>query len=122
MPTQQPKQKTGSYGEQLARNHLLAKNYTVIETNWRCPQGEIDIVAQDGDTVVFVEVRTRRAEATAAAFESVNPKKQDKLQTLAFAYVDAKQIESAWRIDVIAVALPRTGQPLVEHVEDALDW
>ncbi|MBZ0286720.1 MAG: YraN family protein, partial [Anaerolineae bacterium] len=82
----------------------------------------IDIVARQADTLVFIEVRTRRA-GVEAAFESITPRKQTKLRALAYAYLSAHGLENAsWRIDLIAVALPRSGPPLIEHLEDGLSW
>lgn len=116
-------QSLGQRGEQLALAHLTNKGYAVLATNWRCPYGELDIVARLGETVVFVEVRTRYTDSTEAAFESINPRKQQKLAALAHLYLKAMQLEdSPWRIDVIAIAIPRTGKPLLEHLENALDW
>jgi putative endonuclease len=113
----------GQRGEQLALAHLQQHGYTILTTNWRCAHGELDIVARKNDTIVFVEVRTRYAQTTDAAFESVNPRKQGKLADLAHLYLADNDLESAsWRIDVIAVAIPRSGKPLVEQVENALDW
>ncbi|MFN8373968.1 MAG: YraN family protein [Anaerolineae bacterium] len=114
---------TGQKGEALAAAFLLTRGYVVVETNWRCTRGEIDIIARDGETLVFVEVRTRHSHNTAEAFESVNTRKQSRLQAAVYAYLDEHPSESdMWRIDVIAVALPREGKPLIEQVEDAFDW
>lgn len=117
------RQSLGRRGETLARDLLLRENYTILTTNWRCPQGELDIVARQHDTIVFVEVRTRYADAPDASFESVNARKQSKLADLAYLYLEAHQMEAqVWRVDVIAVAIPPSGSPILEHVEDALDW
>jgi putative endonuclease len=117
------RQSLGQRGEQLALAHLRQQGYAILSTNWRCAHGELDIVARQHETVVFVEVRTRYAEPTDAAFESVNPRKQEKLTALAHLYLEAHDLEAAlWRIDVIAVAIPRSGKPHVEQVENALDW
>jgi putative endonuclease len=117
------KQSVGRRGEQLALVHLRNNGYVILTTNWRCSFGELDIVARRGEMVVFVEVRTRCTDSTEAAFISVNPRKQQKLAALAHLYLSAMQLEdAAWRIDVIAIAIPRTGKPLLEHLENALDW
>jgi putative endonuclease len=114
---------TGQRGEQLAAAHLQVRGYRIIGANWRCKQGEIDIIAHDGASFIFVEVRTRHAESTSEAFESINTRKQQRMRAAVYAYLAAEKLESAaWRIDVIAVALPRSGHPIIEHVEDALDW
>lgn len=114
---------TGQKGEALAAAHLLARGYAIVEMNWRCTRGEIDIIARQGETLVFVEVRTRHADSTSEAFESVNVRKQSRLQAAVYSYVDEHQLDNTyWRIDVIAVALSNKGKPLIEQVEDALDW
>lgn len=118
------RQQTGKRGEQLAREHLLRAGYTLVACNWRCARGEIDIVAQQGRTLVFVEVRTRRGGAVAAALESITPAKREKLVELAYHYMDEVKADEStlWRIDVIAVALRPGHKPVLEHVEDALGW
>jgi len=114
---------TGDYGEQLAANYLKLQGYTIIETNWRCNIGEIDIVAQHNEHIIFIEVRTRRTNTVDAAFASITPSKREKLIRAAHAYLDANTGEDAlWRIDVIAIALPFNSKPRIEHVEDALGW
>lgn len=123
MPNSKPTQPFGRYGEQLAVNHLQAAGYIIVKTNWRCSLGEIDIIAQKDSVLVFVEVRSRHAETTEASFESVNARKQAKLAGLANEYIDTHKLDNqAWRIDVIGVAVPKVGQAIIEHVEDALGW
>jgi putative endonuclease len=118
-----PRQKLGSSGEALAIRWLQAKGYTILGTNWRCSHGEIDLIARDADELVFVEVRTRRAATTEAAFESITPRKQARMVRLAHAYLAAHHLESArWRIDLIAIAVPYRGQAVIEHRENGLDW
>jgi putative endonuclease len=117
------KRDLGQRGEQLAAAYLQQRGYTIIMTNWRCTHGELDIVARKQDTLVFVEVRTRRAHTTEEAFESVKPHKQNRLQRLAYAYLSAHDLhEMDWRVDIVAVAIPGSGQPMIEHVENALGW
>lgn len=117
------KNEIGRYGEQLAAQFLAGKGYQIVSRNWRCPHGEIDLIVQYDDTLVFVEVRTRRAENTETAFESIVTHKQQRLQSLAEAYLAAHNLnDTPWRIDLVAVALPRSGRPIIEHVENGLDW
>jgi putative endonuclease len=114
---------TGQQGELLAAAFLRQRGYEIIENNWRCTRGEIDIIARAGEMIVFVEVRTRHADVTSEAFESVNVRKQSRMQTAVHLYIAEHKLEdSTWRIDVIAIALPRSGKPLIEQVEDAFDW
>ena len=123
MPSSKPTQPFGRYGEQLAVSHLQATGYEIVATNWRCSVGEIDIIAKKDNILVFVEVRSRHAENNEASFESVNTRKQTKLVAAVNTYIDAHKLdEASWRIDVIGVAIPRAGQPIIEHIEDALGW
>ena len=123
MKSSNPTQPFGRYGEQLAMKYLLVAGYEIVTTNWRCSHGEIDIIAKKDNAIIFVEVRSRHAENTEASFESVNKRKQIKLATLANDYIDAHNLDNMiWRIDVIGVAIPRSGDAIIEHVEDALDW
>jgi len=115
------RQTLGRQGEQLAATYLKEHDFTLVGANWRCPDGEIDLIAQQGEALVFVEVRTRRSGAE-AAFESISPRKRRILERLAYLYLEEHQLNSDWRIDVIAVAIPYHGDPIIEHVEDALDW
>lgn len=123
MPNSKPTKPFGRYGEQLAVNHLQATGYEIITTNWRCSLGEIDIIAQKENILVFVEVRSRHADNTEASFESVNTRKQSKLASLVNEYIDLHKLDDKiWRIDVIGVAIPRSGKAIIEHIEDALGW
>jgi putative endonuclease len=113
----------GQSGESIATDYLTGRGYTIIEVNWRCRHGEIDIIARDASTIVFVEVRSRHSTSTETAFESITTRKRAKMIRAAQLYLAQNKLEAAeWRIDAVAVAIPKTGDPLVEHVENALDW
>ncbi len=113
----------GKHGERLAAHHLMTRGYTILNTNWRCQLGEIDIIAQYDQILVFVEVRTRHAPTPDMAFESITRRKQDKLATLAETYLNQHELENqSWRIDVIAIAVLPNGKTIIEHAEDALGW
>jgi putative endonuclease len=118
------RQATGQYGQDHAIQFLKTQHYAVIDTNWRCIGGEIDIIAQDETGIwVFVEVRTRHAPSTEAALMSITPRKRQRMVHAAYAYLHAHELpdDTAWRVDVIAVAL--SGQSvIIDYVEDALDW
>ena len=123
MSQSKPTQPFGRYGEELARTYLENASYQIVTTNWRCTLGEIDIIAQKDNILVFVEVRSRHAETTEASFESVNQRKQTKLAALANDYINTHKLDDIiWRVDVIGVAIPRSGKAIIEHVEDALGW
>ena len=122
MPTL-PIHSLGQRGEQLAAEYLKRQDYTILATNWHCKNGEIDIVAQKADTLVFVEVRTRRSESTEGAFESITPRKRSRMMAAAQAYVAAHELDHAdWRVDMIGIAIPKRGAPIIEYAEDVLGW
>ncbi len=108
------KRRVGAFGETLAQDHLRAAGYTILANNWRCPLGEIDLVAQYGDQVVFVEVRTRKIgpEGGAQPEESISRSKAQRLIALAYSYLEAEgwTEETVWRIDLIAIELDQTGR------------
>jgi putative endonuclease len=111
----------GAFGERVAAAHLEAKGYRIRARNFRCREGEIDIVAEDGDCLVFVEVRTRRDNALGTPAESVTAAKQRRLLTVAKAYL--QQHDDAppnQRIDVVAVELSRGRLLAVQHIESAI--
>ena len=115
------RKRLGRRGEDLAVAHLEQRGYVVRERNWRCPVGEIDIVAEDGGCLVFVEVRTRRGREYGSPEESVTPSKQAKLVELAQTYLQEHRWDSDWRIDVVAVEMTPRGQLLrVELIKNAV--
>jgi putative endonuclease len=111
----------GAFGERLAAAHLEAKGYRIRDRNFRCREGEIDIVAEDGDCLVFVEVRTRRGDAFGTPAESVTAAKERRLLTVAKAYLQQhNDIPPNQRIDVVAVELARGRLLAVQHIEGAI--
>ncbi|MCM2392956.1 YraN family protein [Streptomyces albipurpureus] len=108
----------GRYGEELAARLLIEIGMTILATNWRYGRiGEIDIVAQDGDTVVVCEVKTRRP-GPFGPLAAVTPAKAERLRHLAECWLHQHggAPPGGMRIDAIAVVLPRRGAPLIEHV------
>ena len=116
------RRRLGAFGERLAAAHLEGKGYRIRARNYRCREGEIDIVAQDGDTLVFVEVRTRRGDALGGPAESVTATKEARLVTAATSYVQAlAQPPADQRIDVVAIQLSLGGRLLsIDHIEGAV--
>jgi putative endonuclease len=102
----------GNFGESAAAAHLQRQGYTLLERQWVCSVGELDLVARQAEELVFVEVRTRRGAAYGSAEESVTAAKQARLIALAYAYLEAHGLTDtcAWRIDVIAIELDRAGR------------
>lgn len=116
--------KTGAAGERIASAYLRSQGYAIRQTNWSTTVGELDIIAQRGDLLVFVEVKTRRDQDTEAALAAVTPAKHERVLKAVYQYLHDHDIDSEaqWRVDVIAVAIPPDGPPRVDHVEDAFDW
>jgi putative endonuclease len=114
----------GDFGESTARSHLLRAGYQIVASNWRCPIGEIDLVARQGGQLVFVEVRTRRLDGPVAPEESLSPAKRRRLAALALAYLAAASHadQPSFRIDLIAVAVDRTGRVAhLDHIVSAIE-
>lgn len=115
--------KLGDRGEQIACQHLLKNGYSIVVTQWHCAHGELDIVARQGEMLVFVEVKTRRGQAAEEALSGITARKRERLIKSAQLYLDEHGLaDAAWRIDAIAIIYRAGGPPLVQHVEDALDW
>lgn len=117
------RQLLGQRGEQLAAEKLIASGYEVIERNYRCAEGEIDLVARRGEVWVFVEVRTRRGRAFGTPEESITARKKTRLIAAAQSYLQAHNVVDAdWRIDVVAVELSAKGELLrIELIENAVN-
>jgi putative endonuclease len=122
MPTS--RQKTGRYGEALAERYLIEAGYQILAKNWRCAVGELDLITRQGETLVFVEVRTRRGTQLGSPEESITPAKQAKLTELAYTFLAENNLEDdAWRIDVIAIVLNRQNEvQRLNHIEWAVGF
>jgi putative endonuclease len=113
----------GNFGERVAAAHLEAKGYAILDRNFRVPEAELDLVARDGDTIVFVEVRTRRGGDAGMAALSVNARKAQQLHHAAAWYVEQhpQLADEPMRIDVVTVELRRDGTlEKVTHIENAV--
>ena len=107
----------GRRGEQLAGEYLVGTGMVLVERNWRCALGEIDLVLRDGSETVFVEVKTRAGLGYGHPLESITAVKLARLRRLAGAWCEAHPGEAASiRIDAIAVVAPRGGGVTVEHL------
>ncbi|MFD7157362.1 YraN family protein [Kribbella sp. NPDC059898] len=110
----------GKYGEDLAARYLTSNGFTVLERNWRCQLGEIDIVAREGNTLVVCEVKTRRGRNYGSPLESITYKKLTTLRKLAGRWLQTHEVRpSAIRIDVIAVVFDNNTPPTVDHLRGA---
>jgi putative endonuclease len=107
----------GQYGERVAARHLSDQGMVVLDRNWRCEAGEIDLVLRDGDVLVVCEVKTRASDACGTPHEAVTPDKLERLQRLALLWAETHEVRpSEVRIDLVAVHRPPRGAALVEHV------
>lgn len=112
----------GKRGEALAAEKLTALGYAIVARNYRCPAGELDLVARRGPAWVFVEVRTRRGPAFGSPEESLTPRKRRHLLAAAQTYLQEHALEDVdWRVDLVAVQLSLRGELLrVEVIENVV--
>lgn len=111
----------GRYGEEIARNYLVGIGYTIIENNYRCKIGEIDIIAKDNEYITFVEVKTRCGNLYGYPSESITRTKQHKIYKTALQYVQLKKLYySDLRFDVIEVIINQNNfKPSVKLIKNA---
>jgi putative endonuclease len=113
--------RTGESGEALAMKFLKKNGYKIIERNYRCKLGEIDIIAQDGNVLAFIEVKARRTGEFGGPKWAVTPKKQRKISMVALQYLKkTKQMEERARFDVVAIRL-LPDHPDVEIIKNAFE-
>lgn len=106
----------GERGEDAAAAYLDRSGLTVVERNWRCPSGEIDIVALDGEVLVLCEVKTRKGVGKGTPEEAVTPAKQKRYKRLAAAYLQAEGLEQVEvRFDVITLLVLAEDRALLRH-------
>lgn len=112
----------GRWGEELAAKFLRKKHYRLVETNFRCRMGEIDLIVENRHFLVFVEVKLRKSSRFAEAMEFVDLRKQERLKTTAMLYLSQHETEKPCRFDVIEIYAPdgeATKNPVIHHLEDA---
>lgn len=110
-PKPTARQGLGRTGERLAAEALLSKGYCILERNFRCRQGEIDIVAEDEQDIIFVEVKARRGVSYGLPEDAVTMRKRRKLIEVASYYLDLRMWSNcSWRIDVVAVQFSSSGK------------
>ncbi|MFC7505689.1 YraN family protein [Nocardioides sp. CPCC 206347] len=115
--TAQAKQALGAYGEEVAARHLGDLGMAVLERNWRCSEGEVDIVLRDGTTLVVCEVKTRTSLVAGTPHEAITDAKLARLKRLGERWAEERGIRPAGiRVDLVAVMRPRRGPAQVDHV------
>ena len=117
------RQEVGKLGEKAAQKFLKKRGYRIRETGFRCRRGEIDIVAEKKDCLVFVEVRTKSNLDFGSPEESITQTKKERLIASALTYTTTHQdIPALWRIDVVAIELDEKGKPKrIELLENAIE-
>lgn len=117
------RKRLGEAGEAIAARELTRRGYAVHERNWRCAGGELDIIAEQGDALVFVEVRTRRGSRFGTPEDSITQAKREHIIAAAQAYLQAHSMEDRdWRIDVVAVEMTARGELVrVDLIENAIE-
>ena len=119
----------GGRGEQIAADFLRKQGLVILARNFRCPSGEVDIVALDkstgprgGETIVFVEVKTRRDDRVMAPETAVDARKQDQVRRAARYYLAGRDTTGLLtRFDIVAIVLPQGQQPRIRHLVNAFE-
>ena len=114
----------GAWGEALAADYLQKKRFRIVATGYRSRFGEIDLIAANKEYLVFVEVKLRKDDRFASAFEFVDHRKQDRIRTTASIYLSEYPTELQPRFDVVEIYAPQgvqTQKPIINHIEDAFE-
>ncbi len=124
MTSYQDRKKTGSASEELAGEYLKSKGYSILHRNLKLKLGEIDIVAKEGETLCFIEVRSKTTDHSGTPFESVSFQKQRQLSRLALAYLQDKyhSLDVKCRFDVVSVVIKDDGTYEIELIQNAFDF
>lgn len=106
----------GRKGEDAAARFLFRRGYDIIERNWKCRFGEADIIARDGDSLVFIEVKTRTGIENGFPSDAVDAKKRDRYERIALAYLsDRDEVDIPVRFDVVAIVAISEGRAVIRH-------
>jgi putative endonuclease len=115
------KQVLGREGERIAEQYLKKKGYKLVERNYRCSLGEVDLIALDRRVIVFVEVKTRSGHGFGSPLEAVERRKQRKMMQAAQYFLSQKRLHQRdARFDVVGISWPGR-EPVVEHIENAFE-
>ena len=113
--------KIGQLGEDIAARYLEKQGYIILERNFRLRSGEVDIIARDGDSLVFLEIKTRCSTRFGTPFEAVDPRKQQQIAKVALAYLAGLEEELPVRFDVAAVLFDKK-TARVELMKNAFEY
>jgi len=120
MKTSLEKQKLGQRGEKLALKYLKKQRYRLLQTNYTTKLGEIDLIMQQYDTVVFVEVKTRHNESFATGEDAITRHKQKHITAAARHFIHVNKLyDCPFRFDVVVVAMPQGQEKTIRHYENA---
>jgi putative endonuclease len=121
MSVNNAKQVLGKEGERIAEQYLKRKGYKLVERNYRCSAGEVDLIVLDRRVIVFVEVKTRTGHRFGTPLEAVQPRKQRKMMQAAQFFLSQKKLHQRdARFDVVGISWPGR-EPVIEHVENAFE-
>ncbi len=116
------RQNLGRKGETLASNFLKKSGYTILSRNYRCRSGEIDIIAMEGDYLVFIEVKTRRGTSHGHPLEAITARKQRQISKVAQCYLAENDLfDTKARFDVVSVVMSKSNQAQIEIITNAFD-
>ncbi len=110
---------SGKKGEEIASKYLKKNGYKILEKNFRKPYGEIDIIAQKGENIAFVEVKTRKNDLYGTPAEFVTAKKQARLKKAAYTYIQQNNLDAEFTFDIIEVYLNTEGKAKINHLINA---
>ncbi|WP_245155093.1 YraN family protein [Nocardioides sp. 1609] len=111
------RQAIGAYGERVAERYLVEQGMVTLDANWRCREGEIDLVMREGPVLVVCEVKTRTSLVNGSPHEAITDVKRERLQRLGVRWAEARGVRPPQiRVDLVAVMRPRRGPAVVEHV------
>lgn len=114
------KDAVGRYGEDVAVRHLTEAGLEIVERNWRCPEGEIDIIARERGVLVICEVKTRSSVLFGLPTEAITARKRERMRRLAYLWLTHHSVRAPEvRFDVVSVIRPDRGAALIEHVRAA---
>lgn len=117
------RQLLGKSGEAKAAKYLKKCGFSIVRKNYSCKHGEIDLIAQDGEILVFIEVKTRSQQSFGCPASAVNPRKQMQISKVAHHYMVEQQTgDMDARFDVISVLMLKGEKPVIDHIPDAFEF